>query len=289
MNDTIIQHVSDTAFMIAAHRADETKRIDALFRDPLAEVLAGDYGNKIVENHPKKSMVQWLVTIRTVIIDEFIQYSFSQGIDTVLNLGSGLDTRPYRMDIPKAVRWIEVDYKSIISYKKTKLKKDRPKCKLEMVELDLADVDSRKKFFSGIGKRSKGLLVITEGVVPYLSVDEAAGLAVDIRKIDNIRFWIVDYSSPEMYKYRNAGSQKDYMRNVPFKFNPPDWFEFYRKHGWQINDIRYHAIEGRRLNRPIPLPVIRIIIYRIRALFMSKKRRETLGKFSGFALLEPGK
>ena len=35
-----IEDVSDTAFMVAAYRAIESKRTDALFRDPLAAKLA---------------------------------------------------------------------------------------------------------------------------------------------------------------------------------------------------------------------------------------------------------
>ncbi len=39
-----IEDVSDTAFMVAIYRAIETKRADALFRDPLAAKLAGSHG-----------------------------------------------------------------------------------------------------------------------------------------------------------------------------------------------------------------------------------------------------
>jgi len=36
-----IEHVTDTAFWIASLRALESERPDALFRDPLAGLLAG--------------------------------------------------------------------------------------------------------------------------------------------------------------------------------------------------------------------------------------------------------
>ena len=52
MADTLIESVSDTAFWIAHYRAVETKRRDALFRDPLAGVLAGDRGEKIARAMP---------------------------------------------------------------------------------------------------------------------------------------------------------------------------------------------------------------------------------------------
>jgi O-methyltransferase involved in polyketide biosynthesis len=42
MTDTLIENVSDTAFWIAHYRAVESARPDALFRDPLAALLAGE-------------------------------------------------------------------------------------------------------------------------------------------------------------------------------------------------------------------------------------------------------
>jgi hypothetical protein len=42
MSDSTIQHVSDTAFLIAHFRAAESARRDALFHDPQAWRLAGE-------------------------------------------------------------------------------------------------------------------------------------------------------------------------------------------------------------------------------------------------------
>jgi len=43
----ILESVSDTALLVAHHRAMESARPDALFRDPYAERLAGDRGEEI--------------------------------------------------------------------------------------------------------------------------------------------------------------------------------------------------------------------------------------------------
>src|SRR6266699_1541133 len=92
--ETPIQDVSDTAFMVAAWRAIETSRPNPLFRDPLAERLAGDRGRKIVASLPRTFLGGWTVVLRTVIIDDLLRAILARGVDTVLNLGAGLDTRP---------------------------------------------------------------------------------------------------------------------------------------------------------------------------------------------------
>src|SRR5262245_61052111 len=95
MADTLIDDVSDTAFWIAHYRGLETERPDALFRDPLAKLLAGDRGKQIAETMPRANFTSWAVVMRTCMIDDFIRFAIAQGVDTVLNLGAGLDTRPY--------------------------------------------------------------------------------------------------------------------------------------------------------------------------------------------------
>jgi len=113
----VIQNVSDPAFLVAGFRALESERPEPLFRDPLAWKLAGDHGRKILATVPKTFVGGWSVVIRTVIIDNFIKEAIEQGVDTILNLGAGLDTRPYRMELPETLRWIEVDFPHVIAHK----------------------------------------------------------------------------------------------------------------------------------------------------------------------------
>ena len=134
-----IQHVSDTALWVAGCRALETERPDSMFRDPLAAGLAGARGRQIANSMPNAKGMQWSVAIRTVVIDGFLRSAISSGVDTILNLGAGLDTRPYRMDIPPSLRWIEVDYASLIEQKDDQLRAETPVCQVERIGLDLAE------------------------------------------------------------------------------------------------------------------------------------------------------
>ena len=112
---------------------------------------------------PNSRIVGWTVVIRTRIIDDFILSAIGEGVDTVLNLGAGLDTRPYRMNLPASLHWIEADYPHLIEYKESQLAHETPRCHLERVEIDLADRPARQKLFSRVNAQANRILVLTEG------------------------------------------------------------------------------------------------------------------------------
>lgn len=287
MPDTLIEHVSDTAFWVAHYRAVETRRPDALFRDPFAEVLAGPHGEQIARTMPMRFMTEWVIAIRTRMIDDYIRNSINEQVDTIVNLGAGLDARPYRMDLPESLRWIEADYSKMIEFKQSRLASETPKCKLERVAIDLADLSARRQFLAEVDARAKNLLVLTEGLVPYLSVVEVGSLADDLKSMKHLRYWIADYLSPVVIKFRQRGGIAKKTRNAPFKFKPADWFAFFREHGWQPKEIRYLVEEGERLNRRAQMPLSMKALMKFRMLLASKNGREAIRKAAGYALLEP--
>ena len=50
---------------------------------------------------------EWMTVVRTVVIDRYLQEAIARGVDTVVNLGACLDTRPYRMTLPASLSWVE--------------------------------------------------------------------------------------------------------------------------------------------------------------------------------------
>jgi len=60
-----IQHVSDTALMVAACRALETTRPDGLVRDPFAERLAGPRGDAILQGITGWQLMCFGIGVRT--------------------------------------------------------------------------------------------------------------------------------------------------------------------------------------------------------------------------------
>ena len=276
--DSPIAHVSDTALWVAAFRAEESERPDALFRDPLAARLAGDDGRRIARTMPNATKTRWSVGVRTVVIDELIHDAIDEGVDTVLNLGAGLDTRPYRLEVPPSLRWVEVDYPRVVDLKEQRLGDVNARCRLERNALDLTDVTARRALFEALGTASSKTLVLTEGLVPYLSIDEAASLADDVRAQRAFSLWITDYFAPELLRYMKRRPQ---LRNAPFRFDPPDWERFFAEHRWRAREMKYLGEQSERLGRTPPLG----LTVRVLSIFKPSLRTKVL-KMTGYALLE---
>lgn len=284
--DGEIGHVSDTALMIAAYRARESARPDALFRDPLAETLAGEKGKAIAAAHPRGEVTAWMTAIRTRIIDRFIMDRVAQGYDTVLNLGAGLDTRPYRLQVPESLHWIEADFPDVIAAKERAIAGEKPVCRLERVGLDLADEGQRRAFLSGLQSPAGKILVLTEGVIPYLDEKEAGALAADLFSQHRVGAWILDYFASQAVRLRGR-AMRHRMRNAPFRFAPGDWHGFFAAHGWMAAEFRSLTDEADEVRRPIPLPLPVRLLFLGKFLFMSPAARAEARRFAGYAVMEP--
>lgn len=284
---TPINDVSDTAFWIAYHRALETARDDALFRDPYATRLAGERGRVISERMPTSAVVAWTVALRTRIIDEYLASAIASGIDTVLCLGAGLDARPYRLSLPAQLLWIEADYPHVIEYKEGILRDAQSACRLERVKIDLAQTAERQALLNRVNAQTQGgVLILTEGVVPYLTNEAVASLADDLRTMSRVRYWILDYFSEQALKFRRRRRVERSMVNAPFQFAPGDWFAFFKHHRWALKQMRYFPDEAEKLGRPMPMPPLARGIMRIWRIW-KPARLEAFRTFGGYALLEP--
>jgi methyltransferase (TIGR00027 family) len=282
-----IQDVSETALMVAMWRAAENTHRNPLYRDPLALRLAGDRGREIIKGLPKgrTSISRWMMAIRTRVIDDLIREAVADGVDLVLNLGAGLDTRPYRLELPSNLCWVEVDHAKITELKESRLFGEKAACKLERVSGDLVDASSRRALLASASEKGRNALVLTEGVIPYLSEEEVGALASDLNKYPCFRYWVADYFSPFITKYRQAQSRRMRLENAPFKFAPDDYFGFFLSHGWQAKDVRNMVDAAQKLGRPAP-PWARVM-FALRGLFLSPQEREQRKNSMAYVLFEP--
>jgi len=241
MKDTqpLIRNISDTARWVAIYRARETDRPDALFRDPFARRLAGPRGEEIASTLALKRDDSWPWTTRTVLFDRFIAEQVAAGADMVVNLAAGLDSRPYRMDLPESLVWVEVDLPELLDEKEAALAGETPHCKLERIRLDLANVAARRDLFDRLAARASKALVVTEGLLIYLSSEEVAALAEDLAKPAGFHRWVFELVSPGLLKMlqKKMGGHLS-QAGAPLKFAPPEGAAFFEPFGWKPLDIR---------------------------------------------------
>lgn len=283
-SDAEIRDVSDTAIWVAYYRARETERADAMFRDPLAKLLVGDRGAKIARRFGASGRyTEWTLVTRTVLIDEFISEGIAGGVDAVLNLGAGLDTRPYRMALPASLLWVEADFAHMIEYKNRMLGTQTPHCRLLRVGVDLADPAARRKFLAEVLPEAKKVMVLTEGVIPYLTEEQVAQLAADLKLQPRFAFWIGEYFASGVYRWLRRAARSRVMANAPFRFFPADWLGFFARHGWVKQEIRYGGDVAIRFRRKPPFPWWA----RILMTFASRERIEQGKRMSGYLLMVP--
>jgi methyltransferase (TIGR00027 family) len=246
-----ITHVSDTARWTALHRATESARTDALFSDPLAERLAGEHGHAIVANIPRGNRSGWWLVARTKLIDDVVAEAIADGCDRVLNLAAGLDTRPYRLDLPPDLVWIEADLPELLAEKTELLADQTPVCRLTRRAVDLIDPVARRAFFDEALDGASKALVITEGLLMYLEERDVIALSEAIKRPE-VAWWMVNFAGPGLKRTMNnriAGIRQ----NAPFKFAPENGIAFFEDLGWRTLEVKSLFVAANRFRR---LPIL---------------------------------
>ena len=160
--------------------------------DPYARRLAGERGFEIVRA-VKQPAIRYAVVLRTAAVDQAVLGAVRErGCDGVLNLAAGLDTRAWRLDLPRELRWTDVDLPDLLDYKDSVLAGETPRCLHEEVRLDLADRVSRVALFERIGRESRRVVVVTEGLLSYLAPEVVALLADDLHAQPPFAEWVTE-------------------------------------------------------------------------------------------------
>ncbi len=279
-----IENVSDTALWVAEYRAMETLRPDAIFSDPFAARLSGQRGRAIVAKMPRGKAMAWPMSVRTKVFDEVVlEFTRSHGVDLVINLAAGLDARPWRLDLPADLHWVDVDLPGILNHKSRELAGETPGCHYEAVTMDLRDEAKRRALFAQLGARHSRVLVLAEGLFVYLPPEAVAALVADLHAQPAFRWMMIDLGSPRLLKMMHRMWGKRVRQgNAPFLFAPPEGTTFFEKHGWR--EKRYYSSmdEARRLNRQMAF----MGFWRFVMNFYPKRIRAEMKRFSGMVVLE---
>lgn len=279
-----IENISDTARWVAVYRAMETERPDALFRDPFAKQLAGEKGEQIVRTMKDGRSMAWAMIVRTQVFDEVIMAEIAtDGIDLVLNLAAGLDARPWRLELPATLRWVDVDLPDILRYKLETLRDAKPKCRYEAVETDLTNDGARRSLFARLGAEANRVLVVTEGLLIYLSDAEVGALATDLHAQPSFARWVIDLANPRLLKMMTKSWGKALASgNAPFKFAPANGTTFFRDFGWEERAFYSMMEEAERLDREMKM----MWLWKFIGRFYPERMREQFRRMSGIVVLE---
>ena len=259
-----ITHVSDTALMVAACRALETEEPDAFARDPFAARLAGERGFAILNGMTWAPILRFGMAVRTRFLDELLAEALAtDSISTVLSLGCGLDTRPWRLELPADLRWIEVDFPDMLDYKHGLLADEKTHCRVERLSVDLNDAAQRQTMYEAAGPGRA--LVITEGVLMYLPAATVEALAAEIQQATGVAHWISDITTSGFSKAMRSGQGEsgfDHVR-APDALEGEQSLDVMSKHGWTtaamrtyIRDTAFTRERARRVfgERPAATP-----------------------------------
>jgi methyltransferase (TIGR00027 family) len=279
-----IENVSDTARWVAVYRAMESARPDAIFRDPYAERLAGERGHQIVKEMKRGRQMAWAMIVRTAVFDEMILDRVrNHGVDTVINLAAGLDTRAWRLKLPPTLQWFDVDLPGMTEYKSSLMRRERPVCRDEAIAVDLTSEAARDEVLARVAGVARSALVVTEGLLIYLTEEQVASLARALHRQPSIRWWITDMANPMLLQImvRMWGKNVDAGR-APFQFAPADSAAFFAPLGWREIVFRGGMDEARRLGRQMKF----MWLWRILGAFSRRSRRQAMRRMSGYVLFE---
>jgi len=248
MPESLIRSVSDTARWVAYHRATESDRPDKIFSDPYARRLAGERGKLIAQ---KLRQNAWAIAVRTYLFDKMINALLSrERVEMVLNLAAGLDSRPYRLDLPSWLQWIEVDLPEILDAKREMLSNEKPRCQLEIIVENLAHETQRRALFSSLNERAQKILVVSEGLLIYLNEENVTNLSSDLYAQPNFQYWLIEVTSPKVLDWINRRWRHHFeAANSPMVFTPADWRKFYRERGWELVEFQELTQTAQEIDR----------------------------------------
>ena len=161
--------VAATGLLVAAMRAEESARDNALFHDPFAERLAGDDGRRLLaESSSETGQPSAPIVVRTRLYDEaLLRVSASQAVI----LAAGMDARSFRLPWPDGVTIYEVDQPQVIAIKEERLAGARPRCQRVAVGVDLADDWPKAIEAKGFNPEAPTIWTI-EGLLQYIEAPD---------------------------------------------------------------------------------------------------------------------
>lgn len=247
MSESKDVEVSFTAKVMAAGRAIETRRPDALFIDPFAEQLAGteaiEKAIPLLEEYEKQGRPY--TAVRTRFFDDFLTKS-SHNIRQIVLLGSGMDTRAFRQNWQPGTHIYEIDQPDVLSYKESVLNAVTLNCYRHSISADLREQIWSQLLLEQGYQRSEPTIWLLEGLLYYLNEAEVDRLMTNISKLSVAGSWfgadvintVILNGSDQWAKYWHSSCD--------------DPESFFANYGWKASAIQpgeEGAVFGRYTNK----------------------------------------
>ncbi|WEH39142.1 SAM-dependent methyltransferase [Streptomyces sp. NBC_01218] len=234
--------VSYTAQWMAAARAIESEREDALYVDPLARDLAEPKGFELIDRYAGGGLLPF-ITIRTRYLDDAIRDLLADGtIHQVVLIAAGMDTRAFRLEWPDDIDVYEVDHGPLIEEKRRRLDAlgAKPTVRRHEVSADLTQEWLPTLTEAGFDP-SKPTLWVAEALTFFLTEEQAAGLLRLLASASapgsHLAFDILGrgllrspFSKPFLDKLADDGT--------PWIFGTDEPEPFLEANGWDVADLK---------------------------------------------------
>jgi methyltransferase (TIGR00027 family) len=223
--------VSFTARVMAAVRALESRREDALFHDPLAEKLAGPEAIDRSLTTVKRSEDRPYPQVRTRFLDDFLQAN-APGVGQIVLLGAGLDTRAFRMDLRSDTHLYEIDQQVIFDYKNPILADEQPRCFRHVIVGDIRQPDWSRLLLDQGFQPEQPSIWIAEGVLYYLDEPEVRAVMELMQKLTTVG----SYFAGDVINAAVCHGDDKWAKYWQWSCDQPE--AFFHQYGWQAQAIQ---------------------------------------------------
>ncbi|MBF6171946.1 class I SAM-dependent methyltransferase [Nocardia blacklockiae] len=173
MNDSGLVGVQQTANPVLKAKALDNRLPEPILGDDYAERVMRQLDPDYDKGRFGTSQLGLVAVVRAKAHDDWAREYLAEHPDAVvLHLGCGLDARVYRLDPPDTVDWYDLDYPVTIELRQRFLPPRDHYTLLSSSVTDLAWLDRIP--------RGRPVLMIAEGLVPYLTESEVRQLLASV-------------------------------------------------------------------------------------------------------------
>jgi methyltransferase (TIGR00027 family) len=268
----IVSGVGVTALAVASGRAMESARADALINDPWAARFvhrANAVSPMPTEpSDPLAASPGWryladLMGVRSRFFDDYLRDATDTGIDQVVVLAAGLDTRAYRMRWPLSCRWFEIDQPKVLAFKHTVLAEQGAtvRCQHHPVPADLREDWSVPLRSAGF-EPTRPTAWLAEGLLQYLPVAAEDELFHQIDRLSapGSRLACTHTDEPISLGWATEALGLNIAQLISGDARPP-LEQRLRQYGWSLRATESVPQAGERLGRHTthPAPGSRVV------------------------------